>query len=67
MIAVLAESIDWWALQAAAILPVIRKCAQGDSKLMEAVEFLNGGNKRGRESFSLGNDSRPLLFPGFFL
>jgi hypothetical protein len=26
------------------MLPSIRKCARGDSKLTEAVEFLNGPN-----------------------
>jgi hypothetical protein len=59
MIAALAEFIDWYALQAAATLPSIRKCARGDSKLTEAVEFLNGPNfipaksKRGQEFGSL--------------
>lgn len=42
MIARLAKFIDWYALQFAATLPSIRKCARGDSKLAEAVEFLNG-------------------------
>ena len=42
MIAPLAKLIDWYALQVAAMLPSIRKCARGDSKLTEAVEFLNG-------------------------
>src|SRR4051812_24831004 len=42
MIAPLAKSIDWWALQVAAFLPAIRKCARGDSKLTEAIELLNG-------------------------
>src|SRR3989442_15846420 len=42
MIAALAEFIDWYALQAAAMLPSIRKCARGDSKLTEPIEFLNG-------------------------
>jgi len=36
--------MDWSALQAAAMLPSIRKCAKGDSKLTEAIEFLNGPN-----------------------
>ena len=44
MIAPLAKFIDWHALQFAAMLPSIRKCARGDSKLAEAVEFLNGPN-----------------------
>jgi pimeloyl-ACP methyl ester carboxylesterase len=44
MIASLAKFIDWSALQVAAMLPSIRKCAGGDSKLTEAVEFLNGPN-----------------------
>ncbi len=44
MIAPLAKFIDWSALQVAAMLPSIRKCARGDSKLTEAVEFLNGPN-----------------------
>jgi dienelactone hydrolase len=44
MIAPLAKLMDWSALQAAAMLPSIRKCARGDSKLTEAVEFLNGPN-----------------------
>jgi pimeloyl-ACP methyl ester carboxylesterase len=42
MIAPLAKFIDWYFLQVAAMLPSIRKCARGDSKLTEAVEFLNG-------------------------
>jgi len=41
MIAPRAEFIDWYALQVAAMLPSIRKCARGDSKLTEAIEFLN--------------------------
>ena len=44
MIAPLAKFIDWYSLQVAAILPSIRKCARGDSKLTEAIEFLNGPN-----------------------
>lgn len=44
MIAPLAKFIDWYALQAAAMFPSIRKCAWGDSKLTEAIEFLNGPN-----------------------
>lgn len=42
MIAPLARFIDRYALQVATLLPSIRKCARGDSKLAEAVEFLNG-------------------------
>ena len=42
MIAPLAKIIDWCALQAAAMLPSIRKCARGNSRLTEAIEFLNG-------------------------
>jgi len=44
MIAPLAKFIDWYFLQIAAMLPSIRKCAKGDSKLTEAIEFLNGAN-----------------------
>ncbi len=44
MIAPLAKLMDWSALQAAAMLPSIQKCARGDSKLTEAIEFLNGPN-----------------------
>jgi acetyl esterase/lipase len=44
MIAPLAKFFDWYALQVAAMLPSIRKCARGDSKLREAIEFLNGPN-----------------------
>jgi dienelactone hydrolase len=44
MISPLAKSIDWYSLQVAAMLPSIRKCARGDSKLTEAIEFLNGPN-----------------------
>jgi len=44
MIAALAKFIDWYFLQVAAMLPSIRKCARGDAKLAEAVEFLNGPN-----------------------
>jgi pimeloyl-ACP methyl ester carboxylesterase len=44
MIAPIAKFVDWCALQFAAMLPSIRKCARGDSKLAEAVEFLNGPN-----------------------
>src|ERR1017187_1563199 len=42
MIAPLAKFIDWYALQVAAMLPSIRKCARGVSKLTEAIGFLNG-------------------------
>jgi pimeloyl-ACP methyl ester carboxylesterase len=44
MIAPLAKFIDWYFLQVAAMLPCIRKCARGDSKLAEAIAFLNGPN-----------------------
>ena len=44
MLAPLAKFIDWYALQIAAMLPSIRKCARGNSKLTEAIEFLNGPN-----------------------
>jgi hypothetical protein len=36
MIAPLAKLMDWHALQVAAMLPCIRKCATRDSKLTEA-------------------------------
>jgi len=39
MIAPLAKLMDWSALQAAAMLPSIRKCARGDAKLTEAIEM----------------------------
>ncbi len=42
MIASLAKFIGWYALQFATMLPSIRKCVRGDSKLTEAIEFLNG-------------------------
>jgi hypothetical protein len=42
MLAPLAKFIDWYALQVALMLPSIRKCARGNSKLTEAIEFLNG-------------------------
>ena len=35
MIAPLAKLMDWHALKVAAMLPSIRKCARGDSKLTE--------------------------------
>lgn len=44
MIAPLAKFIDWYFLQVVWTLPSFRKCARGDSKLTEAVEFLNGPN-----------------------
>jgi pimeloyl-ACP methyl ester carboxylesterase len=44
MIAPLAKFIDWYSLQVAALLPSVRKCARGASKLTEAMEFLNGPN-----------------------
>jgi len=44
MIAPLAKFIDWYFLQVAAMLPSFRKCARDDSKLTEAIEFLNGPN-----------------------
>jgi dienelactone hydrolase len=44
MIAPLAKFIDWYFLQVVWMLPSIRKCARGDSKLTEAMEFLNGPN-----------------------
>jgi dienelactone hydrolase len=50
MIAPLAKFIDWCVLQVAAMLPSIRKCAGGDSKLAEAIEFLNGPNFISAES-----------------
>jgi hypothetical protein len=44
MIAPVAKFIDWHFLQGAAMLPSFLKCARGNSKLTEAVEFLNGPN-----------------------
>ena len=41
MIAPLAKFIDLYFLQVAAMLPSIWKCAAGDSRLTEAIEFLN--------------------------
>lgn len=52
MIAPLAKFIDWYGLQAATMLPIVRKCARGDSKLAEAIEFLNGPNFLPAESKS---------------
>jgi dienelactone hydrolase len=54
MIAPLAKFIDWHALQVAALLPSVRKCARGDSKLAEAIEFLNGSNFIPAESNAAG-------------
>jgi dienelactone hydrolase len=54
MIAPLAKFIDWHALQVAALLPSVRKCARGDSKLAEAIEFLNGSNFIRAESNAAG-------------
>jgi dienelactone hydrolase len=43
MIAPLAKFIDWYAIQAASVfLFSARKCDQGNTRLAEAVEFLNG-------------------------
>jgi hypothetical protein len=43
MIAPLAKFIDWCALQAASVLIIsARRCDRGNTKLAEAVEFLNG-------------------------
>ena len=45
MIAPLAKFIDWWALQVASVFLIsARKCDRGNSKLTEAIEFLNGPN-----------------------
>ena len=44
MIAPLAKLIDWYALQFAALLPSFRKCDKNNSKLTEAIEFLDGPN-----------------------
>lgn len=45
MIAPLAKFIDWCALQAAAVFLVsARRCDQGNARLAEAIEFLNGSN-----------------------
>ena len=45
MIAPLAKFIDWSALQAASVFIIsARKCDSGNTKLAEAVEFLNGPN-----------------------
>lgn len=43
MIAPLAKFIDWYAIQAASMFLIsARKCDRGNSRLAEAVEFLNG-------------------------
>jgi dienelactone hydrolase len=42
MIAPLAKFIDWYSLQVICMFPSFRKCAEGNSRLAEAVEFLNG-------------------------
>jgi pimeloyl-ACP methyl ester carboxylesterase len=45
MIAPLAKFMDWCALQAASVLLIsARECDRGNSRLTEAVEFLNGPN-----------------------
>ena len=45
MLAPLAKFIDWCALQAASVLLIsARRCDRGNTKLAEAVEFLNGPN-----------------------
>jgi len=44
MIAPLAKCIDWTALQAIPLLISARKCDRGNTKLKEAIEFLNGPN-----------------------
>jgi len=45
MLAPLAKFIDWSALQAASVFLIsARKCDRGNSKLAEAIEFLNGPN-----------------------
>ena len=44
VIPALAKFIDWYFLQAVWMLQSFRKCARGDSRLTEAVEFLNGPN-----------------------
>ena len=45
MIAPLAKFIDWCALQVASVLIIsARKCDRGNTKLKEAIEFLNGPN-----------------------
>jgi pimeloyl-ACP methyl ester carboxylesterase len=44
MFAPLAKFIDWYTLQAAAVVASLRKRHTSDSKLAEAIEFLNGPN-----------------------
>ena len=44
MISPLVKFIDWYFLQVVWMLPSIRKCARGDSKLTEAIEFLDEPN-----------------------
>ena len=44
MIAPLAKFIDWYGLQAASTIWTFRERARGNSKLAEAIEFLNGPN-----------------------
>ena len=44
MIAPLAKFIDWCVLQAATVCDSARKCDRGNTKLKEAVDFLNGPN-----------------------
>jgi dienelactone hydrolase len=45
MIAPLAKFIDWYALQVASVFLIsARRCDRGNTKLAEAIEFLNGPN-----------------------
>lgn len=44
MIAPLAKFIDWYILQGTAVIASLRKRNASDSKLAEAIEFLNGPN-----------------------
>jgi dienelactone hydrolase len=44
MIASLAKFIDWCVIQAATVVISPRECDQNNSKLTEAIEFLNGPN-----------------------
>jgi hypothetical protein len=44
VIAPFAKFIDWCVLQAATVGFSVRKCDKGNSKLAEAIEFLNGPN-----------------------
>ena len=51
MIAPLAKFIDWYAIQAASMFLIsARKCDRGNSRLAEAVEFLNGPDSIPAES-----------------